>query len=121
MEHAYNETDKFKNYKIVVNSIKTIEDEEITEDWVEFHKDRITLYREWVYDYSIINPEVHDVQFRKMATHVETLLTHLLRQVYQDHTFDPGVYLLLNQAMKFMIEYFMDRDELSDFMEKMTI
>jgi hypothetical protein len=56
-----------------------------------------------------------------MATHVETLLGHLLRQVYQDHTFDPSVYLLLNQAMKYMIEYFMDRDELSDFMERMAI
>jgi hypothetical protein len=121
MEYRYSDTDKFKNYKIVLNCIKTIEDEEITEDWVEFHKDRITLYREWVYDYSLVNPEVHDIQFRKMATHVETLLGHLLRQVYEDHTFDPSVYLLLNHAMKYMIEYFMESDELSDFMDRMAI
>ena len=121
MEYRYSDTDKFKNYKIVLNCIKTIEDEEITEDWVEFHKDRITLYREWVYDYSLVNPEVRDIQFRKMATHVETLLGHLLRQLYQEHTFDPSVYLLLNHAMKYMIEYFMESDELSDFMDRMAI
>ena len=117
----YDDDEKFTNYMRILKAIETIENERVTEDWIESHKDWITLYREWIYDYSTVNEEIKDPQFRKMASSVETLLNHLLRQVYGEHTFDPDVYLLFNQALKFMAEYTMEKDELASFMERMAI
>jgi hypothetical protein len=118
---AYTDQQKFQNYQRLLNAISTIENEEVTEDWVEEHKDVITLYRDWVFDYSTVNPDIKDPQFRNMATSVEKLLTHLLRQVYEEHSFDPAVYLILCRAFLFLAEYTMGKDELSDFMARMTI
>ena len=117
----YTENQKFQNFQRLVNAIETIENDKITEDWMEEHKDVITLYRDWVFDYSLVNENIEDPTFRGMASSVEKLLTHLLRQVYEDRSFDPSVYLIMCRAMLFLVEYTMEKDELSDFMARMTL
>jgi len=117
---SYSDLQRHQNYQILVSAIRTI-DQGINEDWVEIHKHRIIMYRDWIYDYSIINPEVTDKDFRRVAYETELILASLMEQIRTERTFNVQLYLSLNQHMIRMIEFFMEEDELEEMLSRMTV
>jgi len=118
----YSNEQRFQNYEKLIKTIHYIEsNQRITEDWVEENKDRITLYREWVSNYGLVNSEIKNNEFREIAKQTEEILQILCGQVHQSKAFDIRMYLQLSYCLRFLADNTMNKDELEDFMARLTI
>lgn len=118
---------KFANYCRLLEAIEHIESGgRITEDWMEAQKEHIERIAVFFVDgFKSLSPEIKDKEFRTIAQQADTMLTSLLTSIYYDKTFNVGHYnILLNKILvlfKLTHEFHGSSDELSEFMNKMTL
>lgn len=96
---------KQANYNKIVEAINFIlSGGRITEDWMEEHKTRILMYREWIPDYNLIDPEIENEEFRKKAYETEVLMRNLVEAIVRTKTFNVKFYLMLLQHMGWLTD-----------------
>jgi hypothetical protein len=120
----YTDEERYENYRILVKTITEIQQRKITEDWFYEHKDLISLYRDRYHDYSQVNPEVSDPQFRMIVTSIESLLCCICDQIRHQNIINLEAYLQLNIMIKSSVDFLLkgdEVDELSKYMEKMGV
>jgi hypothetical protein len=119
---SFDEDRKQRNYEILINTISFLQnDGRITEDWIEENKDRITLYREAFPDFSIVNCEITDKAFRKLAAETEIIMSYLYIEVLRTRTFTVGLFLQLNLHIKALLEGVQGVDALLSMMGNMQL
>ena len=101
-----NESQKIENYCYVQHCIETIQSKSITQEWVDSQIQKINEYRQWFPNFSMIHNEVRDITFRQTATNTELILDHLIK-----NEFDIKLYLIFNQNILYLSEYFEDTEE----------
>jgi len=113
---------RYRNYKLLLDTNEFfLNGGRITEDWLEEHKVYILRYRSWYSDYTTMNDEVEDENFRKICRDVETILSYLVMQIDKTNTYDPKVYKILNEYLKNMCECLFSDDELNELMNNMRL
>lgn len=118
---------KFANYCRLIQTINFIEEENrITEDWMEEQKKFISDIREgFSMGFNNVNIEIKDRQFRTTAQETEVILNSLITSIQYDKTFKVSQYhsLLVRilKLFKIVNQYYSETDELSEFMQKMTL
>jgi hypothetical protein len=113
----YSDEEKRSNYEFLMNAIRHIERQErITEDWMEEHKDRILVYRDFWPDLSRLNPDVSEYKFRAWAVEVETLLSSLCEDIRVYKTFSVPDYHRFNLCMHRMADTLADDSDFADMM-----
>ena len=100
------EAERHLHYRQIVETIAYINSQEfrLTEDWLEEHKRRILMYREWFPNYNLVDPEVEDETFRRKCQETETLMAQLADCVKRRTMFPVKFYLLLLEHMKWVID-----------------
>ena len=93
----------------------------VTEDWMAKHKTRIFTYRRWISDYSEVNPEIRDHDFRFRSEEIEKMLNHLCEDIKKTGLFDPIVYYGMVCHMRKICEFIFTEDELAECMELLKI
>lgn len=118
---------RFANYCRLINAINFIEEENrITEDWMEEQKKFISQIREgFSMGFHNVNSEIKDRQFRTTAQETETILNSLITSIQYDKTFKVSQFhsLLVRilKLFKIVNQHYSETDELSEFLEKMTL
>ena len=116
------ENQKYRNYLEITESIEHIKNgSRITEDWMEENKEIILKWRDWIENYSLINPEVSDIDFRRKCADIEVLLQHLCSMIKYSNTFEVKIYAILLNYMKDICEYLFSDKELDELMAKMSM
>lgn len=123
MEHSeFSDEEKHQNYCRIVRTIDFLQNGgRITEDWMIEHIEYIKLYRSWIPDFSSINEEREDREFRKCCQETETIMQYVYRTVHTSDYFDTKVYLLLVQHMKKICDMIMDEDDLERCMKMLSM
>lgn len=113
----YSDEDKQTNYEFMIDAIRHVEKGmRITEDWMEEHKDRILVYRDFWPDMSRLNPDVKDHRFRSWAVEVEVLLQSLCMDIKTYKTFFVPDYHRFNMSMRRMAEMLVEDSDFADMM-----
>lgn len=108
------------NYRRLIETIQTLESGfRLTEDWVEEHKKHILKYREMFPNFSNVNEEFGENEFRKKAYENEMVLANLVHEIKVCGRINLKLYLILNKHMKTMCEYIWTEDELANMMGDM--
>jgi hypothetical protein len=116
------EDQKNQNFLKILKTIEYLEkDGRITEDWIEEHKKLIETYREWIPDYSVVNGDITDGEFRKMCQHTETLMCHLYYHVRVTKTLDLKVYYMFLTYVKKCVDSIMSDSEMADLLSMMRM
>jgi len=116
----YSPEEKQTNYEFMTEAIRHVErGERITEDWMEEHKDRILLYREFWPDISRLNPDVKEHNFRSWAVEVETLLQGLCSDIKTYKTFSVPDYHRLNMCLRRMADMLVEDSDFADMMSNL--
>ena len=85
------------------------------------HKALILQYREWIEDYSVVNDEIEEPEFRKKCAEIETLIRQLCHSIWTSQTFDVKIYHMFMRNMKFIIETVNTDDEMSDLLSMLNM
>lgn len=127
MEQDLTDDEKYTNYCRLVETVQFIEGGgRITEDWMEYHKELIQIYRDaFPNSFQTLNPEIKDKEFRTLAGESDVLMNNLLTSIQYEKTFKVGHYHMLLRRLLRMLEivyeYHDDGDELSNFMRNMSL
>jgi hypothetical protein len=115
-------SDVYENYCRLQRTVTFLtNDGRVTEEWMEEHRIHILKYHEMFPNFSQINPEIHDSDFRKMAQETEVLLINLVQSIHANRFFNTKFYLMLNQHMIKLCQYIFTEDELSLCISKLSI
>lgn len=120
----YSDEERYENYRILVKTIAEIQQRKITEDWFYDHKDLISLYRDRFSDYSTVNPEITNPEFRMIVTTIEALLCCICDQIQSQNIINLEAYLQLNILIKSSVDLLLKEnevEELAKYMEKMGV
>ncbi len=118
----YTVDEKHQNYQRILKTIKYLENNgAITEDWYYKHKELVFTYRAWIPDFTALNADITDPEFRKMAVETERMITTLIGIINVYRFIDPILYLQFVKNIKKMYETVMTEDELNDCMSKMCM
>lgn len=118
----FNDEEKHQNYCRIARTIEFLQNgERITEDWMIENIEYIKMYRSWISDFSEINLEKDDTEFRKCCQETETLMQYLSRTVNMSDYFDTKVYLIFLQHMKKICDMLMDDDDLETCMRMLSM
>jgi len=116
------EEQKYENYLQIIRNLQFIEnDSRITEDWMEDNKWLILRYRDWIEDFTVVNSEIEDPEFRKKCRDTETILQYLCHSIHTQKTFDPKTYLILLRHLKYICESVFTDDEMEHLMSAMSL
>lgn len=116
-DEMLSEVERNKNYLSLVNAAKHIENgERITEDWIYEQKRRVEQWREWIPDFSLINEEREDAEFRRLCINTETIMRYLLASGFNVKT-----YLLLLQNMLKIIDMIEADENLEGLFENLRM
>ena len=116
------DSEKYKNYLEIANGIRYIENGgRITEDWMEESKLVIAKWRSWISDFSTVNPDREDKEFRDAATQCEVAMTYLCKEIAENSYVDVNMYANLLISMKKMCDCIFSDDELDDLMKMMSM
>ena len=119
---SYTVDEKHQNYQRILKTIKYLENNgQITEDWYVKHKGLIFMYRAWIPDFSILNMDNTDSEFRKMAVESERMITTLIGIINVYRFIDPILYLQFVKNIKKMYEAVLTEHELNECMSKMCM
>lgn len=110
------------NYCRIIETIQELESNvRVTEDWTEDHKKHIFKYRQIFPDFTKVNEEIEDVEFREKAKQTELLLRNIIHGITQYGTINLKFYLILNKHFKYLCECIYSEDELSNIMRDMGL
>jgi hypothetical protein len=115
MENEYSDDEMHQNYLFLQEAIRHVQSgQRITEDWMEEHKERILLYRDFWHNISLLNPDIKERRFRSLAVEAETLITLLTEEIYYTKTFSVETYHTFNMCMSKMTDAFLDDDDFAE-------
>lgn len=116
------DAEKHTNYLAIAKTIEFIQSGgRITEDWTEEHKRLIRQWREWISDFSQINEEREDAEFRKLCNETETIMRYIYGTLNRASYLDVKAYLLLLQHMKKIIDMLANDDEMEEMMKMLSM
>ncbi len=108
------------NYNKIVETINFITSSgRITEDWMYEHGGMILVYRDWIPNYNLIDPETESAEFRKKCYETEVLMSNLVESIQKTKTFNVKFYLMLLQHMKWLTDQETEDEELMEMFEGM--
>ena len=119
MMFDYSESDKYENYCRIMRHISLLRTDMITEDILEAFKRNFRLMRDSFANYSLLNREIQDRDFRAAAMRAETAAEMLEFEMSTNKRFNLEVYMAFLEAIKAMVEHFMDEDDLAGMMSRM--
>jgi len=106
LAYQYDDNEKSEHYRFLEETIYQIQTKEmITEYWLDDHMDKVKLYRAWIPDFSGINPECQDPEFRRVATKAERIIDTLLQIYEEECILNVDLYLELNECMIWLTDY----------------
>ena len=119
---SYTEDEKYRNFQSLLSTIDYIQSKKrITEDWMEAHKQKILMYREYFGDFNKVNIDCKDRKFRKLAEDTEMLINHLVWEIQETGYFTVEMYLKLIIGFKQMTEIMVATDDLSTMFGEMSM
>ena len=116
---------EFKNSDRYLQIIQTVQylrkGGAITDTWIRDQAEQIREYRQACNDFSEIQEDMEDVEFRKAATNVEDILNVLCVDLFYSRPFQLEKYYEMMVSMEIMCRAFITERELMECMEKMGI
>ncbi len=94
---------------------------EITFDRLREYMDLIDLYRGWIPDFSLINGEITNPEFRKCCTEAETLLRQLCHTSNHTNTINIKTFHSFMKRMRQILETIFTDDQLADLLSGMSL
>jgi hypothetical protein len=120
--YNFTEDQKHQNYQRILKTIKFLENNgKITEDWFIKHSALIAMYRVWIPDFSILDTDNYDKEFRDLANETERVITTLMGLIQVYRFIDTTLYLQLVKNIKKLYENIMTERDLNDCMSKMSM
>ena len=107
MDQDYSIEEKFENYQFVLNTIQDLENKNCDDDsgdWIEFHMDKIRMYRAWIPNFSLINDENFNYEFRRVASKTERILDTIIYHMTEECTLDLDLYLEFNKCLLYLTD-----------------
>ena len=121
-EELFTDEQKTEHWLQVYNAIKFLEnDGRITEDWMEEQKYHILKWRDWIPNFSTLNPDIEDSVFRSRCTYAENTIQQLVLMIRETHRFDPNVYLLLLKSIEYIRASVTTVDDISEWIASMSV
>ena len=109
-----------RRYLQIIQTVKYLnQGGPITDDWRRIHTEHIREYREACDDFSTIQDDIEDVEFREAATKVETLINTLCTDLFYSKPFCVKQYYEMMIAMERMCRAFITEWECLKMMEYM--
>ena len=93
----------------------------ITLDVMREYMDLVDLYRGWIPDFSLINGEIKDAEFRKCCSETETLLRQLDHSSRHTNTINIKLFHIFMKHMKQILETIFTDDQLADLLSGMSL
>jgi len=101
------EFDKSERYLEIIQTVKYLaQGGSITEDWIRVHTEQIREYRQACDDFSTIQLDIEDPEFREAASKVEIILRELCNDLYYSRPFQVPRYYEMMVAMERMCRAF---------------
>lgn len=116
---SYSDHEKHSNFLRVKEHIYLLNTSRLTEDIMEDFKKNLRSLRENFYDFTEVNPEIKDYEFRAAGVEAETMISHIFHDINTHGSFNTGHYLQLLHAILKMSEFILDEDELVGLMGSM--
>jgi hypothetical protein len=114
--------EKYQNFLKILRTTQYLDDGgRITEDWMEEHKALILQYREWIEDFTDVNDEIKEPEFRKRCAHTETLIRQLCHSIWTTQTFDVKIYHMFMRHMKHIVETVNTDEEMADLLSMLNM
>jgi hypothetical protein len=114
--------EKYANFLTILRITRYLDDGgRITEDWMEEQKELILQYREWIPDYSVVNDEIEEHDFRKCCSETEILISHLCNSIRVSKTFSVNVYHIFMKHMKQIIEAVNTDEEMVELLSMLKV
>lgn len=113
---TYSDDEKHSNFLRVKEHIYLLNTMRLTEDLMEEYTNYLCLLRDNFSDFTTVNPEIRDYEFRSAAVQAETMISHIFHDMKTHGTFNTGDYLQLLYAILKMSEFIINDDELVDLM-----
>lgn len=115
-------SDPYENYCRVQRTVTFLKNGgRVTEEWMEEHRLHILEYYSRFPEISQINLEIKDRTFRQLAEEAEVLLGNLIQSIRANRFFNVKFYLMLNEHMLKITEFFFTEEELDFCMSKLSI
>ena len=121
-DNLFTEEQKTRNWLQVFNAIKFLENSErITEDWMEEQKYHILKWRDWIPNFSTMNSEITDSEFRLKCAYTEDTLQKLVIMIKETNTFDQEAYLCLLKSIEYIRASVTSVDDISDWLAMISV
>lgn len=115
-------SDPYENYCRVQRTVTFLKNGgRVTEEWMEEHRLHILEYYSRFPEISKTNLEIKDRTFRQLAEEAEVLLGNLIQSIRANRFFNVKFYLMLNEHMLKITEFFFTEEELDFCMSKLSI
>lgn len=122
IEDIFTEEQKMEHWLQVYTAMQFLEkDGRITEDWMEDQKEHILRWRDWIPNFSTLNPDVEDSVFRSRCAYAEEMMRQLVIMIRETKTFDPSVYLLLLKSIEYIRASITTVDDISEWIASMSM
>jgi hypothetical protein len=108
---TYTDAEKVKNYYRIKKHIHLINTHRLTEDLMEEYKNHIFILRNNYWDFSIVDSDIEDYDFRSAAVEAETLISSLIGDIKMYKTFKVGDYLQFLYCLVKMSNYIEEEDD----------
>lgn len=108
---TYTDDEKVKNYFRIKKHIHLINTKRLTEDLMEEYKNHIFILRNNYWDFSIVDSDIEDYDFRSAAVEAETLISSLIGDIKMYKTFKVGDYLQFLYCLVKMSNYIQQEDD----------
>jgi hypothetical protein len=113
---------KYQNFEKIMTIAQHFENGgSLTTDMKTEGKELILQYRHWIPDFSMINDEITEPEFRKCCAETETLISHLTHGIMTHGTFNERIYMLFMAHMKQILKTVFTEDELADLLSGLSM
>lgn len=117
MTMAFTNEQKELNYLYLLETIEIIEKGLVNDDWMDEQMDRIKMYRYWIDNFAMMDPDNRDPEFRTRATQAELCMDQLVDQMVQTSDFEVGTYLIFVKTLKYLSEYYTPKNEIDSLLD----
>ena len=116
---TYSDEEKRSNFLRVKEHIYLLNTSRLTEDIMEDFKKNLYALRNTFTDFTMVNLEIRDFEFRSAGVEAETMISHIFDDMKTYGSFNTGDYLRLLHAILKMSEFIIADDELVDLLGTM--
>ena len=117
MAMTFSNEQKELNYLYLLETIEEIEKNLVNDEWMDDQMDRIKMYRFWIENFAMMDPDNRDPEFRIRATQAELCMEQLIEQMIQTSDFEVGTYLTFVKTLKYLSEYYTPKNEVDSLLD----